>query len=169
MRLYLVQHGEAVPESEDPRRPLTEAGRRDAERVARLVVGRTGVRVGRIVHSGKLRAAQTAQVWASLLPGVPVEERDGLAPQDDPRVWADRVRAAEEDLLVVGHLPHLRRLASLLLCGSAEGEAVAFAMGGIVGLERDDRTGRWTLRWAVPPELAPEPLGDPAGPPHGAG
>src|SRR5688572_29245639 len=37
MRLYLVQHGEAVPEQVDPQRPLSEAGRRDVQAMARLL------------------------------------------------------------------------------------------------------------------------------------
>ena len=34
MRLLLVQHGEAVPESEDPDRPLSARGRAEIEAVA---------------------------------------------------------------------------------------------------------------------------------------
>ena len=32
MRLYLVQHGEAKPEEEDPERPLTDRGASDVRR-----------------------------------------------------------------------------------------------------------------------------------------
>jgi hypothetical protein len=34
MRLYLVQHGDAVPERLDPERPLSAAGRQEVEAVA---------------------------------------------------------------------------------------------------------------------------------------
>jgi len=34
MRIYLVQHGEAKKENEDPLRPLTEEGIKNAEKVA---------------------------------------------------------------------------------------------------------------------------------------
>ncbi len=40
MALYLVQHGAAKSESEDPVRPLTEEGRRVVERVAEFLVAR---------------------------------------------------------------------------------------------------------------------------------
>ncbi len=33
MHLYLIQHGEAISEQEDPARPLSGKGRRDAEKV----------------------------------------------------------------------------------------------------------------------------------------
>ena len=55
MRLYLVQHGDAVPEQLDPERPLSAAGRREVEAVARLLAS-TGARTVRVAHSGKLRA-----------------------------------------------------------------------------------------------------------------
>lgn len=153
MRVYLVQHGEAKPESEDPARPLTERGRQEAERVARRVAEHAGTRPHRIVHSGRLRARQTAEVWARFFPDVPLEERDGLGPNDDPSIWTERLRTEAEDLVLVGHLPHLRRLAGLLLCGDPDREVVAFTMAGAVCLERDDPTGRWTLRWSLPPDL----------------
>ncbi len=35
MRLYLVQHGEAKREVEDPLRPLSESGREDIQRIAK--------------------------------------------------------------------------------------------------------------------------------------
>src|SRR3989454_7116617 len=50
MDCYLVQHGEAKPEQEDPARPLTDRGRRDVERVAHAA-GRSGVSVAEIVRS----------------------------------------------------------------------------------------------------------------------
>lgn len=155
MRLYLVQHGEARPEAEDPARPLTEKGRQDVERVARFAIAHADARPRRIVHSGRLRARQTAEVWARFLPEARLEEQDGLGPNDDPAVWAKRLGDETEDLLLVGHLPHLRRLAALLLCGDPDREGIAFRMAGVVCLERDERTGGWTLRWSVPPDLVP--------------
>jgi phosphohistidine phosphatase SixA len=63
MRLYLVQHGDAVPERLDPERPLSASGRREVQAVARLLAD-TGVRAAHVVHSGKLRAQQTAELLA---------------------------------------------------------------------------------------------------------
>jgi len=61
MRLYLVQHGEAKREEEDPSRPLTENGRREVEIVAKFL-SEAGIKIDKILHSGKLRAAQTAEI-----------------------------------------------------------------------------------------------------------
>lgn len=68
MRLYLVQHGDAAPERLDPERPLSAAGRREVEAVARLLAC-AGARVAQVVHSGKLRAQQTRRA-ARDSPGV---------------------------------------------------------------------------------------------------
>ncbi|MGH2376556.1 MAG: hypothetical protein ACRDIC_24240 [bacterium] len=56
--------------------------------------------------------------------------------------------------MLVGHLPHLGRLASLLLVGTAERAVIRFQMGGVVCLARDD-SGAWALEWMLVPELVP--------------
>ena len=152
MLLFLVQHGEAEGEEINPGRPLTIKGREDVREVAGFAAG-AGVRVEWIFHSGKLRARQTADILGeSLRPADGIAEAVGLAPLDDPATWAAQLRGMTEDTLLAGHLPHLQRLASLLLCGAAEKKCVAFAMGGIVALERDD-DGNWSLRWMLIPDL----------------
>ena len=56
MDLYLMQHGEARPELEDPARPLSERGRQEVGWVARAAA-RLRLEVGVIQHSGKLSLA----------------------------------------------------------------------------------------------------------------
>ena len=53
--IYLVQHGEAKSEKEDPSRPLTDKGKADVEATAKLLT-KLGVTVDKIIHSGKTRA-----------------------------------------------------------------------------------------------------------------
>jgi len=104
MLLYLVQHAEAKSKEEDPARDLTEKGRRDTERVARYLK-RLNVPVSRIFHSGKTRAQSTAEILAAQVqPAAGVSDATGLAPLDDPAIWAERVASLEEDTLLVGHL-----------------------------------------------------------------
>ena len=152
MKLYLVQHAEAKREDEDPTRPLTEKGWRDARRVAQYGVERAGVRVRRVLHSGRLRAKQTAGVWGQHLGNTEVAQADGLDPTAAPTIWAERLGRETADLMLVGHLPHLRRLASRLLCGNDDREVVAFENGGVVCLQRDPE-GHWSLRWALTPGI----------------
>ncbi|HET6919346.1 MAG TPA: phosphohistidine phosphatase SixA [Jiangellaceae bacterium] len=148
MRLYLVQHGEAESEEKDPARPLTDRGARDVRRVVRQATGTGSVTVERIVHSGKTRAQQTAAAWGEAL-GVPVDEADGLAPRDDPAIWATRVAAQAGDLMLVGHLPHLAKLAGLLLVGDSDRPVIAFRQGALVGLE--DGPAGWSVWLILPP------------------
>jgi len=153
MRIYLVQHGEAKRKEEDPARPLTEDGRSEVERVGRFLA-RIGVRVDRILHSGKLRAAQTAELMAKYVKSMEkIEAVDCLDPFADPRIWAERLDKSEHDLMLVGHLPHLKRLASLLLTGRDDLEIVRFRYAGVVCLERD---GRWSILWIIRPDMLPE-------------
>lgn len=151
MEVYLVQHGEAKPESEDPERPLTDKGRTEVESVARYVAG-LGVKVSRILHSGRLRAKQTAEIFAQhLVPPEGVLEQRGLGPMDDPEEAKRLVQQAGKPLMLVGHLPHLSRLTALLILGDPEKEVVRFSMGGVVCLGRSD--GGWSIGWALIPLL----------------
>lgn len=152
MDLYLVQHGESKKEQEDPERPLTDRGRNEVEAVARHAA-RMGLDVAIVVHSGKLRAQQTAEILAAHLePRMGVVAMAGLGPKEDPFPTRRALEQATEPRMVVGHLPHLSRLASLLLVGDAEREVVAFRMGALGCLSLDE--GRWRLRWILTPEVA---------------
>jgi phosphohistidine phosphatase len=153
IHLYLVQHGEAKPEAEDPARPLCELGREEAERVARRAAS-LGLWVAEIRHSGKLRARQTAEIFARhLSPSRGIRETDGMAPEDAPGKAMAAVQSTAEPLMLVGHLPHLRRLASSLLVGDADTEIVRFRNGAIICLVKAGES--WLLQWLLTPELVP--------------
>ena len=77
MKLYLAQHGEACTKDIDPERPLTDQGREDIERLAEFLA-RAGIEVARVIDSGKLRAAQTADLLAAAVaPLVELTTGDG--------------------------------------------------------------------------------------------
>lgn len=152
MFLYLVQHAEAKKEEEDSARPLSEKGLQDIARVA-AYCAQLDIKIDKIFHSTKLRAKQTAGIlFENLKPMKGISEVDGLSPLDDPNIWAARVKDLQENVMLVGHLPHLARLASLLLSGNADKNMVSFRMGGIVCLRKDD-TGIWSLQWMLVPEV----------------
>jgi phosphohistidine phosphatase len=157
MRLYLAQHGQAVSKDVDPDRPLSEQGRRDVERLAALLRN-AGIQVDAILHSGKGRAAQTAALLAAplLTLGQP-QARSGLGPTDPLEQLAPELGFWSADTLIVGHLPYLGRLASLLLASDPDRPLLAFEPGSLACLERD-ADGRWLLAWMLRPELlAPSP------------
>jgi len=152
MKLYLVQHGEATTEEVDPSRPLTAKGHLDVQKVASFLKV-AGVRISAILHSGKTRARQTAEIIAAqLLPGGQVKERDGLAPNDPVKFLANEISGMANDLMIVGHLPFLGKLTAMLLAGVESKNVVAFRQGGVVCLQRnEDQT--WQVAWMITPEL----------------
>ncbi len=154
MKLYLVQHAEARREEEDPARDLTAKGRRDILKVAGFL-GPLKLPVSRIFHSGKTRAVSTADLLAAALRPTPeVEAAAGLAPLDSPEIWAVRLDELAADIMLVGHLPHLARLAARLVVGDEQKNVVNFKMAGVLCLERQEK-GRWAVAWMLLPELLP--------------
>jgi phosphohistidine phosphatase len=151
MDLYLVQHGEAKTEAEDPVRPLTDQGVETVRRMASWAA-QVGVRVDQIRHSGKRRAEQTAALLAERLnPADGVIAVEGLKPNDDVRPVAEALRAGHGPVMLVGHLPSLSRLAGLLVAGNPEGGVVRFRQAGVVCLSQEE--GKWSVNWAMPPDL----------------
>lgn len=151
MRLYLAQHGEALTAERDPARPLSDAGRRDVEALAGRL-GRSGLGVARVLHSGKRRAAETAAILASVLaPAGAIESVAGLAPGDPVQAFAARAAEWREDHLVVGHMPFMARAVAFLVTGREEPGVVAFRPGALACLEQD--IGGWQLAWMLRPEL----------------
>ena len=71
MDLWLVRHGEAVPEREDPTRPLTPEGERAIREVVNAVSGMMGP-LDFVAASGKKRAVQTAGIFAEAAGSVTV-------------------------------------------------------------------------------------------------
>ena len=111
MRLYLVQHGEAKSEAEDPERSLAIRGEEETRKISGAA-NRLGIRPSRIYHSGKKRAEQTAGIVARLDLSTQLGQR--LNPNDEIRPWVERISREAEDLMIVGHLPFLEKLAPFL-------------------------------------------------------
>jgi len=152
MRLYLVQHGEAVDKNRDPDRPLTSKGFEEVASVGSFL-GKHGLSVHEIWHSGRNRACQTAEVLLDhLCAECGLKKMEGLGPNDPTnQVW-DALSNREGDLVLVGHLPYLDKLASRLLTGDEEAGVIAFQKGGVVCLECDE-TGKWRVHWMIGPNL----------------
>lgn len=147
---YLVRHGEAKAEHEDPKRPLSERGRIEVENVARAAAAKR-IQVSGIFHSDKLRAKQTAEILSQFLsPRFGLREVKGLSPDDDPEIAKAELEAADEPLILVGHLPHLGRLASLLISSDPERLSIDFRPGAMVCLSRAGEA--WEMKWTLTPE-----------------
>jgi len=151
MKVYLIQHAKAASQEQDPSRALTEEGRRDMAKVIDFV-RRLQLSVDCIQHSGKKRAEQTAELLAGVVRASATTAREGLGPNDDVAAIESELNSAEQDTMIVGHMPFLGRLASLLLGGWESSQTVAFRNGGIVCLERNEES-RWQIDWVVIPQI----------------
>ena len=153
MHLYLVQHGEAWSKEHDPERSLSEGGTEAVNDVNNFLEENCRIEVDTIYHSGKQRALETADILSkSVAAENGLKESEGLAPMDDPAIWEKKLKDMHRNVMLVGHLPHLSRLAGLLLTGDASREPVLFHNGGIVCLFRD-ADHRWMIDWVVIPEI----------------
>ena len=152
MALYLVQHGKSLPKDADPEKGLSEEGQSEVEMIATVARG-YGVAVTGISHSGKKRARQTAEIFASALDAQDrIAERSGLNPLDDVTAVASTV-SAEDNQMLVGHLPFMERLTSHLITGSIDKPVFKFQNGGIVCLDQDPESRFWFIKWTLMPHI----------------
>jgi phosphohistidine phosphatase SixA len=153
--LYLLRHAHAGdPErwsGDDALRPLSEKGRRQSERVGRMLAA-VDEAPDVLVSSPRVRAEETARIVADVL-GVPLivdrrlagplyaEEADDICTDAGP---------AERPCLV-GHDPDFSSLLGELI-GVA---IVPMRKGALARVDFDGRirSGRGVLRYLVPPEL----------------
>jgi phosphohistidine phosphatase len=153
MRWLLVQHGKNLPKDVDPDKSLSPEGETEVRSMAEVARDH-GVRVDRIVHSGKKRALQTADIMAeSLSPAAGVDAADNLGPMDDPAAVIQSPPGTEENLMLVGHMPFMGKMAGLLVAGSADAEVFRFQNGGIVCIEPTD-DGGWAIAWSLSPNVS---------------
>ena len=152
MKLYLVQHGKACSKEVDPERSLTDEGKRDIDRLAAFLK-QAGIQVGRVIHSGKLRAKQTAEQLANAIAlGVELETSGLINPNDNPKAFDWQSESWNRDALIVGHLPFMAKLVSHLLIEDENRLITAYQPGSVVCLEHNN-DAHWQINWMIRPEL----------------
>jgi phosphohistidine phosphatase len=135
MRVCLVHHADAVGPHVDPQRPLSELGHRQAEQVAARI-HEAGFAPAAIWHSGKLRSRQTAEAMLRACnPFAEFKMIRGLQPDDPPGWLRDELSVETRDVLLVGHMPHIARLAQCLA------DVDEFPLNGMIGFERSEDGG----------------------------
>lgn len=124
MRLYFLRHAHAMAREEwrgeEPARPLTDKGRRQAEGAA---LGLASLRPGfaAIISSPYTRAYETA-VIVGRVAGLPVESADELTPGFD-LPGLDHIlslRPEVDGVLLVGHEPDLSQMVEALVSHAGE-------------------------------------------------
>jgi phosphohistidine phosphatase len=151
--LFLARHGMPVSKEVDLTKPLSEEGKREVEKVAKFFA-ESPVRPGVIYHSGKKRAVQTAEIIHEKLKldKVPLA-KEGISPLDSPGIIAEEIDVSDSNLMIVGHLPHLSRLASWLVTGNDSEAIVDFKQGAVLCLQKDDKHEKWLVSWLIAPDL----------------
>jgi phosphohistidine phosphatase len=160
MKIYLVQHGKAYGKSEDPERSLTEEGKKEIVKVVTFITEKKpldiNIKLTKIFQSGKTRAKETAELIAQFIhPAEGIHESKDLEPMANPSKWLDRLRQMNQDTMLVGHLPHLSKLASLLLTRTetkTESEIIKFSNAGIICLSKEEE---YSIEWIVTPDIFP--------------
>jgi len=148
MKLYLIQHGLALAKEEAPERPLSTQGKAQTQRTAEYLKSRS-IKVDAIWHSTKLRAVQTAEIIAEALACGKIQARDDMNPLDKVEKLPGEILASNKDIMIIGHLPFLQKMADRLLTGSEESGIIAFKNSGVVSLNYDEK---WKIDWLVSPE-----------------
>ena len=152
MRLYIVQHGDSLPKDVDPDRPLSDRGRADIQQLTEWL-SRHNVQIAQILHSGKTRAKETAEILRPLLKSASqIYEGQGLAPNDSPEAFLHQLRDPGKDTLVAGHMPFVARTVSQALTGAPDRQLVEFVPGSVAGIERSEGAS-WRLFIFARPEF----------------
>jgi phosphohistidine phosphatase len=153
MILYFLRHGEAVDAAgyKDSERPLSETGIEQAAAAARFFKGR-GLQLDCILSSPLVRAQQTAEAVQKLLGLASLRVTDNLLSSSDPRATLRELQTLKSDnLLLVGHQPHLGRTISLLL-GLEDRSRVEMKSGSLarVSTVSSPEPGQGVLQWLLP-------------------
>ena len=142
-----MRHGHAPTSAEagvksDILRPLSDKGRREARLMTEEILKRGG-RPSLILHSPLLRAVQTAEIAALALnaAGEPFPPLDNTQPAEEVLAALEKMAAAGDEPLAVGHQPQIGELAALLT-----GEIFEIRPAGIVAVEWASRP---RLLWSL--------------------
>jgi len=104
--------------------------------------------VSMLFHSGKLRARQTADIFARVLKVEIVQAIDGLNPNDNAQQIAAKL---EPGAMYIGHLPQLQRLLAYLVCADSAPQLINFENAGVLCLRGETAADR--IDWYVRPSL----------------
>lgn len=149
--LFLMRHGLAPSPAEagvatDAQRPISEQGRSEVGRMARIIVERGG-HPRLVLHSPLTRAAQTAlAALPELAPAAATESfnpLDNTCPPEALLAALEKRGSGLEEILAIGHQPQIGELACLLT-----GTRYDISPGGVVAVQ----VGRPSrVLWALNP------------------
>jgi len=152
--LYLTRHGDAEPKKpgmSDFERELTETGREITKKMA-TALKKMGAKIDLIISSPLVRAVQTAQIFRDVMEvNSEILKLNELIPGSDFQSLIKVIsHLGVENVLAVGHEPHLGEFFSWLMCLS---EPVEFKKNSIACVEiRNFASCGGNLKWLIHPE-----------------
>ena len=153
MQLYLMRHGPYLSKLDDPEEGLSPWGQEVVRKVSRDLKD-LGLSPDLVLTSPKKRAKETAAIAAQEL-GYPLDKIletklvKSMTPPEETVQYLNGLKGGS--ILSVGHLPSVRLVASLLLCGNHELDML-FDPGSVCALEiKGHIPGPARLNWLLKP------------------
>lgn len=157
MKICILRHAEAEPGSAtvaEGERKLTPKGKHDLRAVLKQA-REAGVQPEVLLSSPWTRAMETATAAREAFECKHLIETKALLPGVAPtHIWGEiRSLRRVEEIMVVGHEPHLSRFAAFLLEAPV---AIDLKKAGLIRIEVQDKEGppRGVLKWMLTPRLA---------------
>ena len=150
MKLYCVRHCEAHSADVDPERGLSEQGLVDADKLAEHFQ-QQGILIPDVIHSGKKRALQTAEILAAAVNA----EKITVAPvllddQADVSAVVEMARTWTQDTMLVGHMPFMANLVSALMMDMSDNMHLVTYSPGTIACLNYMSEGRCCLLYTSP-------------------
>ena len=137
----------------DSERPLTQDGRKRGREAAKGLAAFVGS-ADLVATSPWTRARETAEFAAKAL-GAPLVESNLLLPHRSPGSLASWLSGlGDKRVVLVGHEPHLSKVISWLLVGSASRTFIGLKKAQAAMLEtKKAAAGSAVLAWSIPPKI----------------
>lgn len=151
LKLYLVQHAKSLSQEVDPDRPLSTEGWKEIKKLSAFLLEYINVTIKKIFHSGQGRAQDTAETLDEILsPMGGVTRIEGINPNDPVEMIVQKISGLKDNIMIVGHQPHLKKLFNILLRLPPDAEIIRFSNSEVICLEKKEES--WKLLWKIAPE-----------------
>ena len=156
MEIYLMQHGHALPEEQDPEEGLSPDGKAGIHTSGKALK-KMGITFDVILSSPKKRSKQTASIVAEEV-GFPLDriiQTDKVKAMTQPEETIKTLAeyAGNQSILIAGHLPSVAEVASYLLTKDSK-VTIEFERGGCCRIDVEDlstQAGQGHLKWYLTP------------------
>ena len=105
--------------------------------------------IGRICHSGKLRAQQTAEIFSDILAVINISKLNGMNPNDNPEELIKQMN--EDQVMYIGHLPNLQHVVSKIVVNNENITVIKFQNSAVVCIELENNIA--SIKWFITPDI----------------